>query len=494
MKTLQLIAIPIIIALAGGCSSSQRTQPLDLPVETIGQAAQEAVENPIFTPVEKVPDDWWRLFNDAQLNGFIETALERNPTLQTAQAKILAASYTADRLRAVLYPSLTWAADVSRQKLSKTGVIPFQSNPAGPPTQVPATPGSTGGIPVYFSLYETELQLAYEFDFWKKNRNTLRAALGQVQTNIAEEAFARLRLAIAVAQTYFELQTDYKREEVANALARNKTEYRDMVLKRIHANLDNDIALMSAESSLADAQRALLQIQGDIAVREDQLKAYLAGNFDEEIFNTHVIDQPLPQVPLPKDLPLHLISQRPDIIAQLWLIESAGRQIEVAKAGFYPDFNLTAFYGYQTIHFREWFKWPSSYFNVDPAVSLPIFDGGRLLANLRGSEINYDLAILQYNELVLQAAQETLDGIAVLRNAASQLQEYVHKLRFQTDAYELTSQRVTHNLNNILDKLTSEGNVLAARDQEIVGMGNTIQAILALIKALGGGYDICYEG
>ncbi len=476
-----------------GCSSVRHAVPLDAPAEALDNAIQEASNDPIFQN-ESVPEQWWLLFNDPQLNDFIETSFTRNPNLHSAQAKILSAIYNAASIRASLYPYIFWGADVSRQRLSETGVIPFSTGPAGsgtPPVAVPTTPGASSGIPLYFTLYETELNLRYNFDFWNKNRNTFRAALGQVQANIAEEAFVRLQLGILVSEAYYELQTNYKRQEIAQALVDNRTRYRNLIQKRVNANLDNQLSLQSAESNLSDAKSLLLEIQGDIAVNEYQLKAYMAGNFEEEIGQIDIVRQPLPCVPLPQDLPLHLIGKRPDIIAQIWLIESAGRQIEVAKAGFYPDFNLYAFFGFQTIHFADLFKWPSRYFNIDPAVTLPIFDAGKLMADLRFSEVNYDLAIFEYNNLVINAAKEVLDAIAVLRNVWQQQQEFENKFERQSELHHLTSLRVLHNLNSNLDELTSEWSMLKARDQEVTALGKTLKAILELIKALGGGYDNC---
>jgi outer membrane protein TolC len=217
--------------------------------------------------------------------------------------------------------------------------------------------------------------------------------------------------------------------------------------------------------------------------------AYMAGNFDETI--QQISQQPLPKIPLPQDLPLHLISKRPDITAQLWLIESAGRQIEVAKAGFYPDFNLTAFFGFQTIHFAELFKWPSTFFNVNPAVSLPIFDGGRLIANLHSSEINYAIAILDYNNLIINTTKEVLDAISIVRNTHQRLSEYERKFAYQSEMYRLTNLRISHSLDNSLNGLVSEENMLVSQDQEVIALERTIQAILRLIKSIGGGYESC---
>ncbi len=475
------------------CSSGIRETVITTPHEAIEDSLQEAVENPIFEKAYDFPEEWWALFDDPQLAQFIQTAYAQNPTLLSAKTRIFAAAYNADNVRSVLFPNITWAADVNREKLSTTGVIPFSSGPNSPTSAAPVTPGATSGIPVYFTLYETEFNLTYHFDFWDKNRNLFRAALGQVQANIAEEAFAKLSLGIALAKVYFEMQIDYELQEIAQSLVNSRRSYFELIQRRIHANLDDNINLNLAQSNLADATRSLQQVQSDIAVREYQLKALLAGNYLEEIFDINIARHPLNKIPLPSDLPLHLISRRPDIISQLWLIESAGRQIDAAKAGFYPDFNLSAFFGFQSIHFHELFKWPSRFFNVDPAVSLPIFDGGRLVANLRESEVNYDLAILTYNEMVLNAASEVMQNLALVRDLNRQLQESREKVKAQQNMYRLVKMKVSHNLNNKLDELTSEMNVLIAANEEIENLGNMIQAILMLIKSIGGGYNVCYE-
>jgi NodT family efflux transporter outer membrane factor (OMF) lipoprotein len=480
----------LILLLTGGCRCGSRAQPIDFPSHAIEAALDEAAPDPLFDMEQRLQRDWWGLFHDEQLAHLIEIAFEQNPTLHGAYERILLAATNANKARAVLFPSLTWGADISRQKLSETGIIPFKQNgPTVGGTPQPAT-GGVAGIPVYFTQYETEFILNFDFDIWGKNRNTWRAALSEVQAKIADEAFSRLQLGISVAQVYFRLQVDYKRREIARALVESFDKYLGLINRRVQSQLENLLAIHVAENNLVQSRQTLLQIEGDIAVLEYQLKTYLAGNFEEEIFKADIFER-IPRIPLPKEIPLHLLAHRPDITAQLWLIESAGHQIEAARAGFYPDFNLTAIYGYQTIHFRKLFNWPSTYFNVDPAFSLPIFDGGRLMANLQGSEVNYDYAIYQYNLLVLDAVRDVLTGIAVLRNAVDQLQEFQKQVRLQEELFTLTNLRKAHNLSSEIDYLISEQNVLAAKDQEMVALGNTYQSILLLIKALGGGYDAC---
>jgi len=488
---LKVQSLLVLLMFLAGCRSGPRALPIDPPYQAIDTAMKEAGDEEVFDVDGCLPGDWWTLFDDDQLSNFIQLAFARNPTLQAAHSNILLAIANANSVRSVLYPNIIWGGDVSRQKFSETGIIPF--NTAGMAT-IPLTPLAAPagiGIPLYFTQYETELTLTYDFDIWNKNRNTWRAAISEVKADIADEAFSRLQLGISVAQIYFQLQIEYERQEIAQALVKNKTTYLELVNKRANANLDNLLTVRTAENSLAQAEQALLQIQGSIAVDEIQLRTYLAGDFEEQILPICIIKQPLPKVPLPADIPLNLVGHRPDIVAQLWLIESAGRQIDVARAGFYPDFNLTALGGFQTIHLHELFLGKSSFFNIDPAFTLPIFDGGRLVANLRGSEVNYDLAIFRYNDLILNAAKEVLQGIAVLKNTVEQLEEFKKMVVYQRELYQLMEQRVMHHLNSDLDSLTSEGNLLMALDQQAIALRNTFTAILSLIKALGGGYDAC---
>jgi NodT family efflux transporter outer membrane factor (OMF) lipoprotein len=466
-------AFALLLLLSGCFCTEKRADPLPLPSCSLEKAVATST---LPSDCNWLTPDWWCLFGDPQLNRFIQLSLERNPTFHTAQANILHALADAERLRAALFPTLFWFADISRQKLSKTGVIPFGN------INIPFVQA----IPVYFTQFETYLTLNYEFDLWGKNRNTLRAALGEVQSAIADAAFSKLQLTISLASAYLHLQTLYQRERIVSKRVENKNRFLELVALR-GKEISNDLNLFAAQADLADTQEYLTQIRGEIAITEDQVRAYLAGCFDEPIEKVAPLPPPLP---LPQELPLHLLAHRPDIASQLWLIYSAGRAIESAKAGFYPDLNLSALFGFQTLHFKELFRWESSYFNINPAISLPIFDGGRLVANLHGNEVNYDLAIFHYNELLLGAVHEVLDGIALVQNAYEQWKEYEMKYGALGSSFHLRELRLEKGIDNELDTRISLDLLLQTEDQKMMTLDNILQAQIALIKSLGGGYDI----
>lgn len=491
IKILYLLTIFFALVTLTGCYKCQKHEDFkELPTIPLQKAVDESSHDPLFEMAEWVPENWWVIFNDEQLNGFIETTLINNPTLQSARTKILLALTTADKVRSALYPTITWNADVQREKLSKTGVIPISGTGAisssSPLPQAPVTPS----IPIYFTLYETALNIVYDFDLWNKNRYTLRAALGEVQSACADAAFVWLSLSIALTEVYFHLQVDYEQLWILQKIHVNREQYFELVQKRVQYNLDDNLIFYAALNNLIAARQALLINETNIAVGENQLRAYLAGDFQEEIGDISIDQKPLPKVPLPRALPLHLISHRPDIISKLWLIESACYKIKASVADFYPDINLMAFGGFQTIHFRKWFDAKSTYGDIQLATSLPIFTGGLLQANLRSSEVNYDLEILDYNQLIIDAVKQVLNGIFVLKNNNKQLELFRFEAEQQQEIFGLTKLRMEHNIGSTLDYLNSEYELLIIKQQEVIALGNTLRSILELIKALGGGYDV----
>lgn len=490
--------LPCLLLFLSGCSSGPRAEQISPPVIALETSTEKATENSQIDISKPMPCNWWTLFHDEQLDQMIQMLFSRNPTLQVARAKILLATANAERVRASLWPNLYWGADVSRQKLSETGLIPFNLHPSrtAASNAFPVPAGSTGPfpIPVYFTQTETELILRYDFDIWGRNRNAVKAALGEEYAAMADTAYLQLELGIELSKAYFQLQIDYQREEVAQNIIRNQQDTVSLTQNRIQNQIEGNIPLTSSHANLATRTESLLQIQQDAAVQELKVKTLLAGNFMETISGIAIDKKSLPKIPFPTDLPLHLLVHRPDIQSKLWIIQSASKWINVAKADFYPDLNLAALFGFQTIHFHELFRWPSTYYNIDPAVTLPIFDRA-LFANLHASQVNYDIAIYEYNELVLKAAQEVLETLALLNLLQKQFNETTKRWESQEQQYILMQQRVENNINSKLDLLNSEIAMLNAKDQELTTLGNLIQILLSLIKALGGGYqsDVIYS-
>ncbi len=460
---------------------TEPAQPLEVPVCPLENAAAEIADDPLFSLGEIIPECWWGLLNDPQLASLIEIALENNPSLQAAEARIFAALYQAEATRAALLPAISLDGDVQKDSTSKTAVFP------------PPPPGSGFNYPFNYTLYEAFLSFMYEIDIWNKNHNKLVAALGLMYADMAETAFSRLAISINVAQTYYHIQIDLARRELALTALQNRKQNLELIEKRFQRNIANELDLLNARNAYSATERLIISIEEDLEINRHQLFALLGMENEEPLFQVEVASCCLPKVPYPEQLPLHLIAHRPDIIAQIWLVESAVADIEVAKAGFYPDINLTGFAGYQTIHLKNFFDSKSGDSSLKFAFSLPIFTGGLLTANLRGAEVSYDEEVFEYNRLILEAVREVLDGITRLRKSRDATERLDEEAGNQDRIAELTQMKQKYNVVSDIDTLNQQQQTLYAKDAALQSKGNEIDAFLLLIKALGGGYDAYCE-
>lgn len=444
--------------------------PGDLPQDII-------VESPCW-----IVDNWWELFEDETLNGLIVQTLSNNPQYHSAYERIDAAEANAYVIQSQLFPQINLGGNVQRQKLSKTGIIPAAS-PVDPVVPIEGAPG----IPFYFTQYEVFLNFAYDFDIWGQRRSNLKAALGEVQSRIADEGFVRLELTVAVAQAYLLLQIAYQRQEIYEKLVGLNKSYFEFVKARMYGNIDNATLANNAMNQIAAATQLLDEINLEIDQYRHQLQALVGDDYCLQLPKKTL--EKLPKLPIPCDVPLHLVGHRPDIVSQLWVIQSMGNLVDAAIAGYYPDFNLTALGGFQTIHLRKFFEARSFYGFIGPAFNLPVFDGGNLDGNLMLSTSNERLAILEYNKLLIDAVQEVLDGLSRVKWFHHQHKELEGQHSLLSSNYDLVQQRIANNIGSEMDRIPSEISVLTSRDRSLQAMGNTLKAILYLIKALGGGYE-----
>lgn len=476
-KSILTLSTATLVTLTSCYCIREPAEPINPPIEPIEKAIESIQDNPIFTVGENLPSCWWEIFKDSQLSRFIDTALNLNPDIQSAYARIELASFEAETMRAALFPTLTFSGYVTRNHITKTGQLP------------PTPPGSPFFLPFDYTLYDLQLNLMYDFDLWYKNRNALYAAVDNIYAQMAENAFTRLAISISVAQAYYSIQIDLARLENINSLIENREKYLNLVKQRLKHNLASELDLLPIENTLSQANRLKVNIQNDLEISQHQLDALLAQDFRVHIDNINVHESCLPSIPIPSLLPLYLIGNRPDIQAQLWKIEAGGARIEIAKAGFYPDVNLSALAGYQTITLKKLFNNDSTNAIGGPAFNLPLFTGGQLEGQLGISEINYDLEIYKYNNLVLEAAREVLDGIELLKNTHLALGLINQEIFNQERLVHLTQLRVKGNLNSDLDILNQEQILINDKDAALLEKRAEIYAFLSLVKALGGGYS-----
>lgn len=485
--------LPSLLALAiffSSCVKRHYPDVYEPPEMALQISTDQALVEVPFLPGDWPQIYWWRMFHDEQLNELMLKALSDNPDIKIALSRIRLANYAAQAAGSPLWPTLGLEADVTRYRVSKTGAIASIASLANSTTPVNPLPPPPIGPPGFtFSQIEINLNGQYQVDFWQQNLNNFKAAVGEILATEADAAFSTVMLSISVAQAYFNLQVSYAREEVAQKRMNNRKEYLQLIQKRLQNGLDNQITLIAAQSNLINAEEALKAVQLDIEVYKHQLYALITGNFYEPLKAFCIAHQEIPLFPLPTNLPLGLIAHRPDVTATAWRVEEAARKIKVARAAFYPNFNIMGLFGYQTIHPGELFKWRSIYGQCGPAINLPIFEGGLLQANLGTSYEQYYIAVEQYNQTIINSVQNVLDSIAGLKYAFGELQDYKRITNLAERNLAYTQGRFKHHIDSYLNVLEAGLDTISKEDQELISLGNYYFRFTNLISALGGGYD-----
>lgn len=473
----------IILLFLFSCSQTCHETPIEVPQEALQQSVDRVSDARVFEITDWwLPKEWWKLFHNEQLNAFVEKALGNNPSLQIAEAKIRRAFFVAKSVSSARLPSVDFELDWNRERLSKNGLAGVGA------TAFPVVNGLF--IPLSFNLTQANFNFNYELDWWQKNRNALKAALDEMQSDIWESCLANLVLSVSVAETYYRYQIVHARKEIASAQLENRKKNYTLMEQKVLKGLDTELSLLQARTLMEKVQEVLTELQGTQLVVKYQMQAYLADQFEEEILPIGMDKKKFPRFPLPSSIPIDLLAHRPDIMAQIWRVEAAAKRIHVARANFFPKIDLLGYLGYQTLFFEKLFNWSSIFGLGGVSTHLPIFEGGRLTADLGASEEDYNLAVLNYNDMVINAVKEVLSAVALLENYNQQLQE-AEKVRVYTAEFSyLTQERVRHHLDSEINFLNAEYEALNAEDQEIIALGKSLEAALNLVKALGGGEGV----
>jgi NodT family efflux transporter outer membrane factor (OMF) lipoprotein len=242
-----------------------------------------------------------------------------------------------------------------------------------------------------------------------------------------------------------------------------------------------------AQSALPPARERVTQLDESIALARDALAALIGQGPDRGLAlrRPQLAMRHAPS--LPSRLPAELIGRRPEILALRWRIESARRGIASAKDS-YPNVNLSALVGLASLGTGAFFEAASGEYQAGPALSLPIFDGGRLRAKLAGRDAQYDIAVEQYNQAIANAVRDVVDQLVSLRSIAAQRTELSDGLSTAQDAYDLALLRYRAGVGNYLQVLSTHGELLAQRQLRVELRARAWNVSIELVRALGGGY------
>ncbi len=450
------------------CATLPPPQAARVPKPASAYAATDSLAAP---RAEWPADAWWTAYGDPQLDALMGEALAGSPGLAAAQARVRGAEAFAAQAQARELPQLTANASAQESKQSYNTGIPAQFVPQG-----------------YNGYGRLSLDFSWELDFWGKNRAAVAAATSELRAAQADAALARLMLSTNLASAYADLARLFAERDVAERSAALQTETSNLVRNRVAGGLDTLGEQRQAEAEPLEAKAELAGIDEQIALTRNRLAALLGAGPDRGLAIARPAVAVLKPLGVPAELAANLVGRRPDVTAARWRAEASASRIRQARAAFYPDVNLAAFVGVQALHLDKMFANGSDVGSVGPAVSLPIFEGGRLRAGLRGAEADRDAAVASYDGAVAEAFRQVADVVASARSLDVQLANARAALAASEDAYRIARLRYQGGLSAYPSVLLTEQGVLRRRRLVADLDARALTLDVALVRALGGGF------
>ncbi|GLQ90729.1 efflux transporter outer membrane subunit [Dyella flagellata] len=460
-------AVGLSFALAG-CATSGGLHPNGRLTEPSSLKADRSLANVQVSDAAWPKEDWWTGLGDAQLSALIAEALRDNPGLAEADARARQAQAAAGAADASRKPSLNVGGSFGEARI---------------PTSIPVF--GTGHVG---ALKYADASFKWNVDLWGGQRATWEAALGQQRAADVDARAARIELSTNVARAYVQLGYAYAQQDVAAAELKRAGEARDLTRQRVAAGIDNQMQLKQSDSEVASAQGQKAQADRSVDAAHTALSVLLGKGPDRglEIARPQLL--PPAALAVPANLPVELVGHRADLVAARWRVEAASKDIKAAKTEFLPNLNIGAMAGLINLGGANLFSLQNRFYEVAPAISLPLFDGGRRRANLNSKDAQYDLAVAQYNKTLVSAVNEVADDYDAVAWMQEQIQAQQRALDAANDAWKLSEQRYKAGIGNYLEALSVRQELLAAEQRMAALRAQQSDLNVQLIQALGGGF------
>lgn len=414
-------------------------------------------------------DRWWQSYGDPQLDMLVSAAGEDVPSIDAALARLTRASAELGVVRSDRLPRVTGSASAS-------GAY-FPDHATWPEPYAGGT-GSDGAL---------RADIRYRFDFWGKRREAALAADARLSSAGEEVRDAILLLQTALVEAYVGLDADYRLRDLAEAALERHRDIVGLLVQRERAGLATDIDAVEEREAVTSARAEIARLDGEIARTRYRIAALLGRDpaFAEGLERPALTStaDPAPMSALPAEL----LGHRPDIAAARAGVEATAHDIGVARAAFYPDIDLTAFAGLQSLGLGHLLRAGSASAGIGPALTLPIFEGGRLRAELRGRTADYDAAVSRYNMALATALQQVADAVATLNAEQARRIEADAAAAHWRRVVDLQRLRETRGLSSAVDRLGAETALLRSERAVIEAAARRAIGQTTLVRALGGG-------
>jgi NodT family efflux transporter outer membrane factor (OMF) lipoprotein len=448
----------IAALIVSGCTVGPDYVKPDAPAPA---AYKEMPPAKIAAPADLLPrGPWWGIYGDATLNGLMEQIPSANQSLRAAEANYRQSQAAVLAARAGLYPTVDANVSATRARQGRAETT---------------------------TLYSLGVPVDWELDLWGKIRRTVEASQDSAEASAADLAATRLSLEAQLAQAYFALRVADRSKRLSDETVAAYTRSLVLTQNRYDSGVAARSDVVQAETQLQSAQVQAI----DIGVTRAQLEhaiAVLIGKAPADYALPPV--ESVPSLPaIPGAVPSELLERRPDIAAAERRVAAANAQIGVATAAFYPSVSLSGSIGFASSSLSNWISLPSRAWSLGAALATPLFDAGLRKAQRDEAVAAYDATVANYRQTVLTGFQDVEDNLAALRILEDEAKAQDVALQSARKAVELTTNQYRAGIVNYISVVAFQAIAFSAEQNAVNLNGRRLAASVALVKALGGGFE-----
>ncbi len=408
---------------------------------------------------------WWTHFNDAKLDELVESALQHNPNVQLAMARINEAEAAMRETGAYMLPEVHFTADAKRNRVTEKGAFPTFISPIR-------------------NNYKIGLSTSYEIDFWGELKRNKEAALANAQAAKQAKEVTDLSLVGLVASNYLQMRGLDAQMALTEQNLVNRKESLALTQRRLAGGVSSALEVSQAETVVSNLQAQQIELQRLRAVALHQL-AILTGVLDLQLDTGNIQQLPLPPQP-PAGLPSELLENRPDIRQAEQALIAQNAKIGVAKTALYPLVTLTGEYGYESLLLGNLLKSGANIWTLGLGLDLPIFDYGKRKARIEGAEAREQQALAQYQIAIQNAFKEVNDALVSRRLNLEREQALLQSEQSAKKALNVAENRYKSGYSSYLEVLDAQRVYHEAALSAVQARQGSLLASVELFKALGG--------
>lgn len=468
LEPLSILALTLAIS---GCIGTGGIAPQGKTLEANSLATDEAIQSAA-QDAHWPTAQWWQAYGDPQLNHWVELAVQGSPSLDMAAARVRQAKAMAGVAEAAESLQINGQSSLKRHNW---------------PTDQFYGPGDLANSTTWDN--NAALGFSYALDLWGRESNTTERAVDMAHITVAEARQAQLELQSNIVRVYIELSLYYAQRDIVQATLKQQQQILDLAQKRLNGGIGTHFEVSQAETPLPETHRQIDALDEEIALSRNQLAA-LAGKGPGEGAQLQRPTLSLgAALKLPSSLPAQLLGQRPDVVASRWQVAAQARGIDVAHAGFYPNVDLVGSLGYMATGggALEFLTGRKLNYSVGPAISLPIFDGGRLRAQLGEASAGYDIAVARYNQTLINALKNISDQLIRRESMDKQQTFAAESVATAQKTYDIAMIAYQRGLTDYLNVLNAQTLLFKQQQVQQQVQAARLSAHAGLVTALGGG-------